>query len=160
MRNPVSYVPQRVRAAFSVRRTAAAALCCAALAGGAWGAAAAEPGAAGLRIELNKLEARKDACRAYLLLENRTGHAYRTLKLDLVMFDTDGIVIRRLAVNGAPLSKAKTSLKVFDVAGVPCSGIGRILVNDVLSCDDADGARTDCLAAIATASRSDTALIK
>jgi len=31
------------------------------------------------------------ACRAYLVLENGTESAFKTLKLDLVMFDTDGV---------------------------------------------------------------------
>ena len=125
-------------------------------------AAAAADGAAppAIRVELNKLEELKGSCRAYLLLENRSGRAYRSFKLDLVMFDTAGIVARRLAVEGAPLAEGKTSLRVFDVPGLPCSGIGRILVNDVLSCGEGAEDRTACLAAIRPASRSSAELIK
>lgn len=123
-------------------------------------AEAPPPEPAGLAVELNKLEDRGAACRAYLLFENRTGRAYRALKLDLVMFDGDGIVVRRLAVEGAPLADSKTSLRVFDVRDVACADIGRILVNDVLACQGAGGGYDDCLAAIRTTSRSRAKLIK
>jgi hypothetical protein len=71
-------------------------------------------------VELNKLEPRKDACRAYLVLKNGTGSAFQELKLDMVMFDADGVVGRRVAVQGAPPGVGKTSLKVFDIDGIPC----------------------------------------
>lgn len=64
-------------------------------------------------IELNKLEPQGDACRAYLVLKNGTTSAFETLKLDLVMFDADSVVARRLAVETALLPAGKTSLKVF-----------------------------------------------
>jgi hypothetical protein len=119
--------------------------------------AAAEPGIA---VELNKLEPRKDACRAYLVLKNGTGSAFQELKLDLVMFDADGVVGRRVAVQGAPLGAGKTSLKVFDIDGIPCPGIGRILLNDVMACRDASGPRDDCTGLVTTSSRAAAPLIK
>ncbi len=115
---------------------------------------------AGVRVELNKLEEHQGNCRAYLLLQNRSGRAYSSFKLDLVMFDTDGIVARRLAVEGAPLPDAKTSLRVFDVPDLKCAGIGRILLNDVLNCGKSAADRSACLAAIRTTSRSAAQLVK
>lgn len=145
-----------------LRSAAVCTLATTAFSGTVAAAAAAADGAAppAIRVELNKLEELKGSCRAYLLLENRSGRAYRSFKLDLVMFDTAGIVARRLAVEGAPLAEGKTSLRVFDVPGLPCSGIGRILVNDVLSCGEGAEDRTACLAAIRPASRSSAELIK
>jgi len=113
-----------------------------------------------VRVELNKLEAHGDSCRAYLVLENGTGAAFIALKLDLVMFDPDGIVARRLAVDVAPLPAGKTSLKVFDIAATPCARVGRVLLNDVLSCEGAGGSALDCLPLIETTSRGDVAFIK
>ena len=142
-----------------LRSAAVSAFAAAAVTGSAAATLAAE-GVSAVRVELNKLEEIKSGCRAYLLLENRSGRAYRSFKLDLVMFDAAGIVARRLAVEGAPLPEEKTSLRVFDVPGLPCSGIGRILVNDVLSCGEGADDRAACLAAIQPASRSETELIK
>ena len=111
-------------------------------------------------IELNKLEPNNEACRAYLVLENRAPQAFEALKLDLVMFDPEGVVAKRLAVEAAPLPAGKTRLKVFDVSGLSCDRIGRTLLNDVLTCKDGAGARNDCLDLISTSARNGLSFIK
>lgn len=121
-------------------------------------AQAAEPGA--LAVELNKLEAQGDACRAYLLLENGTESAFESLKLDLVMFDPDGVVAKRLAVETAPLPPQKTRLKVFDIDGLGCQAVGRVLLNDVMECADGSGARENCLGLISARGRGPIEFIK
>lgn len=113
-----------------------------------------------VRVELNKLEPSDAACRAYLVLENGTERAFETLKLDLVMFDAEGVVAKRLAVETAPLPPAKTSLKVFDIDGLPCERVGRVLLNDVMACADASGTREDCLGLVAPAARGSVPFLK
>jgi len=98
-----------------------------------------------LSIQLNKLEADGDACRAYIVLENASGIAFEGLRLDLVLFDVDGVIARRLAVDAAPLAAGKTSVRVFGIGNVACDDIGRVLLNDILVCQDAAGDRTDCM---------------
>ena len=107
--------------------------------------ASANAGAATIDVELNKLETSQKACRAYLVLRNHTGAAFSSLKLDLVMFDREGIVAKRLAVEAGPLPVSKTSLKVFDMSDMTCESVGRVLLNDVLNCIDDDGPRETCL---------------
>ncbi len=113
-----------------------------------------------LHIELNKLEPNDESCRAYLLLQNGLDADFQSLKLDIVMFDGDGVVSKRLAVEAAPLPAGKTSLKVFNVAGLPCAGIRRVLLNAILSCVDANGPRSGCMSAVETAARGPVPLIK
>ena len=113
-----------------------------------------------VRAELNKLEPSNGDCRAYLVLENKSSDAFEALKLDIVIFGTDGVVERRLAVRAAPLPAGKTSLKVFDVGGLSCERIGRLLLNDVLECADGAGTRDDCLALLSTATRAAVPFIK
>lgn len=122
--------------------------------------AAAAQDAGALRVELNKLEPQKGACRAYLVFENETGNAFSGLTLDLILFNGDGIIARRVAVNAAPLPAGKTSVKLFDMEGLTCDAIGRILINGVLACEDESGPRTNCAALIEPASRADASLIK
>lgn len=122
------------------------------------GVASAEEPA--LTVELNRMDTNGAACRTYLLFENRAGIGFRELKLDLVMFDPDGVVAKRLAVDGAPLPDGKTSLKVFDVDGLGCEKIGRILLNDVTACAAADGGPADCLGLMTVRSRGTVPLIK
>lgn len=113
-----------------------------------------------VQVELNKLEPREDDCRAYLILENRTKQAFTSLKFDLVMFDTDGVVAKRLAVETAPLAAGKTSLKVFIISSLKCDTLGRLLLNEVMACASASGPIDDCQALIATAARGKVPFIK
>lgn len=125
----------------------------------AWSAATAHAEPA-LRVELNKLEDHDGGCRAYMVFANGSATAFAAFKLDLVLFGTDGVIARRLAVEAAPLRAEKTSVKLFDIAGLPCSGIGAILVNDVLDCRDANGPRADCASGLAVTSRADVKLTR
>lgn len=113
-----------------------------------------------LRVELNKLEPTEGDCRAYLLFENRTAIDFRAMKLDLVMFNAEGIINKRLAVEGGPLPPGKTSVKLFDIQGVGCEAVERVLLNGVLACSDPEGDRSGCLEMIETASRSSAGFFK
>ena len=111
-------------------------------------------------VELNKLEQMDGACRAYFVLENGSGTAFETLKLDLVTFDSDRIVALRLAAEVGPLPSGKTSLKVFDMEDLLCAELGRLLLNDVTACADTSGRRDDCLVLLSTSTRATVPFIK
>jgi len=130
----------------------------AALLAGLGAAALAADG--GVRVELNRLEPRGDACRAHLLLESATTRAFESLRLELVLFDEDGVVTRRVAVETAPLPAGKTSLEAFDIDGLACAAVGRVLLNDVLACADAEGPVRDCLSRLEVAAREGLVFIK
>lgn len=117
-------------------------------------------GAEQIHVELNKLAPQGEACRAYLVLENGTASAFESLKLDLVMFDGEGVVAKRLAVETAPLPPGKTRLKVFDMEGLACERVGRVLLNAILACADATGPREDCLGLVAVSARGGREFIK
>ncbi|MBU0723745.1 MAG: Tat pathway signal sequence domain protein [Alphaproteobacteria bacterium] len=110
-------------------------------------------GAGSIAIELNKLEDQPNACRAYMLFENPGQSTFSEFQLDLVLFDTNGVIARRLSLDAAPLRADKTSVKLFDIEGLACERISRILLNDVLTCADDSGKRTDCVKLIQTSSR-------
>ncbi|MFE1597831.1 Tat pathway signal protein [Methylobacterium sp. ID0610] len=105
-----------------------------------------------LRVELNKLDAAGDACRATMLVDNGKGGAIKSLKLDLFAFDTDGVAQKRVLVELGPLAARKTVLRQFDIAAGACAGIGRVLLNDVVACEGADLTRDTCLERIAPSS--------
>jgi hypothetical protein len=116
--------------------------------------------AAGIGIELNRLEEQGPNCRAYLVVANPGETAFSSFKLDLVIFDRSGTIMRRLALDLAPLHTAKTSVKVFDITDTPCAGIGSILVNDVVDCRDAKGAVPDCIDRVSASSKLAVSLSK
>ena len=120
------------------------------------GGMAAEPPT--LALELNKLEKAGEACRVYLSLRN-DGDAYESFKLDLVLFGTDGVIARRLTAEIAPLRARKRSVKLFDVPGLDCAGIGSVLVNDVLECRPAADS-AECLQRLELSSRAPVELLR
>ena len=111
-----------------------------------------------LSIELNKLEPQDDACRTYFVLQNDTGIGLTELVLDIYVFNRDGIIERRLALDTREIMPGKTQVRLFDVRDLGCDAIGRFLINGVLSCEDTDGQRADCAGLLAFTSRTDVGL--
>jgi hypothetical protein len=116
------------------------------LTAGAVYATADEP----IRLELNVLESADGRCRVSFVLENKSQAALESLKLELAVFNRDGIVQRRLATEMGPVRGAKTVVKAFLVDGA-CDEIGSILVNEVTACTPGDA--NACLDRLALSSR-------
>ncbi|WP_338664959.1 Tat pathway signal protein [Pararoseomonas sp. SCSIO 73927] len=102
-------------------------------------------------VELNRLEARPEGCRVWMLARN-PGAAVDPLRLDLVVFGKDQVVARRLALDLGPLPAEKTMARIFDLAGTSCDGVGYLLLNDVLACGP-DATPAACLGRLAVSSR-------
>jgi hypothetical protein len=103
-------------------------------------------------LELNKLEPSEKGCRAYVVVFNPSSTTYDAYKLDLVMFQTDGVIGRRFALDLAPLRPSKRTVKLFELDNSSCDNIGSFLVNDVLECRAASGPVTDCLSGLKVSS--------
>lgn len=112
------------------------------------------------RLELNRLEPQGESCRAYLMVDNAGGEALKTLKLDLFALDTDGVAQRRMALEAGPVPANKTLFRLFDIAGLACPKLGRLLLNDVMACEGAAGPREDCAAQIETRARGAVPFVK
>jgi hypothetical protein len=109
-------------------------------------AAANEP----IRLELNALENAESRCRVSFVIENKAQAALDNLRLELAVFNRDGIVQRRVSADMGPVRAAKTVVKSFTIDG-GCEEIGAILVNDVTAC--APGDANACLDRLALSSR-------
>ena len=83
-----------------------------------------------VRVELNNIETADNRCRLTFVIANKAKDAMESLKLDLAVFNPQGIVQRRLVTEMGPLRASKTIVKTFAVEGA-CGEIGSILVNDV-----------------------------
>jgi len=105
-----------------------------------------------ISVELNKLEPNGGSCRAYLVVNDKST-GLKTLKLDIVLFQNDGVIGRRFAVDLAPLRPSKRAVKLFDIDGTSCDSVGSFLVNDVLECEAESGEIGDCLAALSPSSK-------
>ena len=111
-------------------------------------------------VELNRLEDQGGNCRAYLVITNPGPAEFSGFALDLVVFDRGGTIMRRLAVDVAPLRPTKTSVKVFDISETACGAIGSILVNDVIHCRDKSGDVAGCVERLSTSSKLAVSLLK
>ena len=126
----------------------------------AWAVTEAAEAPTTIGVELNRLEDQGGNCRAYLVVTNPGSAEFSGFALDLVIFDRGGTIMRRLAVDLAPVRPAKTSVKVFDIPETTCGAIGSILVNDVIHCRDASGEVAGCVDRLSTSSKLAVALLK
>ena len=129
-------------------------------------------------VELNRLEplpatgsspgeaeASGRGCRVYIMVTNPDPEPISQLLLDVMLFNTNGIVFHRGSFDFAPLAAHKTLVRVFDIQGQPCDGISRVLVNDVLACSVGQGTDTNqqrqaCLDRLQLSSRAKAELTK
>lgn len=120
-----------------------------------------------LTLELNKLETvaangtTAAGCRAYLVANDPDGGPkFDALRLDLVLFGTDGVIARRIALDVGPVQPGRTQVRPFELRDLACDSIGQILVNDALICKVGGSDQTDCLDKVKTASRVSTKLVR
>lgn len=113
-----------------------------------------------LSVELNRLDEQGPSCRASFVITNPGPETYTGYKLDLVVFDKGGTIVKRFAADVAPLRSDKEMVKVFDIPDTPCAGIGSILVNDVLDCRAGDKPAADCAGNLAVSSKLPVKLLK
>lgn len=106
-------------------------------------------------LELNRLEARSEGCRVWLVLRNSAPEAIDPLRLDLLVFGKDGVIARRLALDVGPLPAEKTMARIFDLSGQACESVGSLLLNDLMACGPTTETRAACLPRLSLASRVD-----
>lgn len=123
------------------------------------GNAAAE-GDPAIGVQLNTLEADGDDCRAHLVLENGLDEALESFQLDMVVFDEDGIIQRRMVVEMAPLRAGSISVRAFRMTATSCDSVGRILINDINVCEGSEGAIDRCADYVQVESLADVPLIR
>ena len=102
-----------------------------------------------VRVELNTLESTETHCRMTFVVENKSA-ALDSLKLDLVVFNTESIVYRRLITEMGPVRTGRTMVKTFAIE-TKCAQIGAVLVNDVTAC--VPGEPNACLDGLTLSSR-------
>lgn len=119
-----------------------------------------ERAAASINIELNKLDPVENSCRAYLVVNNLTDTPFQSYKIDLVLFQSDGVIGKRFSLELGPLRPKKKIVKLFDIDAMPCDRIGSLLVNDVLECKTSTGPVDGCLQDMTTSTLTNVQLSK
>ncbi len=118
---------------------------------------AAAQDAAEFSLELNNAaETTAGGCRLTYVATNKTGQELAQTAYEVAVFNSDGVVSRILVLEFGALTIGKTKVVQFDLSDQPCTGLSRIVVNDVAACTLADGSGEGdfCLSGLVTASRS------
>ena len=109
--------------------------------------------AAGLSLELNKIERGTESCIATIQIANRLGQSLDRFRLDLVLFDSKGVIFERLLIDLAPLPHDRTTIASFPLLAAKCSDVSRILVKDVPACRAEGGGDMDCFSSLRVKTR-------
>jgi hypothetical protein len=82
------------------------------------------------------------------------------LRLDVFLFDKSGIILRRVGLTFPDIQAARSRVVLFDFPEIGCLEIGRLMVNDVLTCANADGAPVEnCGRMVITRTRANATFI-
>lgn len=113
-----------------------------------------------LDIELNKIEDSAEGCRSVFVFDNKTGHDLNRFRIDLILFDPEGVYAKQLLLDMAPLYADKKTVASFLLGEEPCGSIGSILVNDVPWCENGTGTAIDCVRLLEVGSKASLPLQK
>lgn len=115
-------------------------------------AAEATETAGTIMLQLNKLEPGENACNAYMVVDNQSPEPLTELKVDVYLFDKQGIVLQGVALQFADVGSEGEMVVPFELPAIACDEIGRVLLNKVLVCTDASGAAVEGCADLLVAS--------
>jgi hypothetical protein len=86
-------------------------------------------------LELNHVQPTQDGgCRLSVIATNGLERPMSKLGLEIVAFNSDGLVDQFLRLDFSRISAGKTKVLQFDLAGKACEGLSRLHINDVLNC--------------------------
>jgi len=105
-------------------------------------ASLATPGLAGAQevtgkigLELNHVQPNQaGGCRLSVIASNGLDRPIEKLGLELVVFNKDGIIDRLMRLELRRMSAGKSKVQQFDLPDVPCDGLSRLHINDVVNC--------------------------
>jgi len=88
-----------------------------------------------ISLELNHVQPTQDGgCRLSIIATNGLERPMDQLGLEMVAFNTDGLVDQFLRLDFSRISAGKTKVLQFDLAGKSCDSLSRLHINDVLNC--------------------------
>lgn len=94
-----------------------------------------------LHLELNMLNDTETACRLTFVANNATNSDIDQAVFETVVFDSSGRVVTLSLFDFRDLPQGRSRVRQFDVLGIVCSSVGRVLINGTNTCT-ADGAES------------------
>ena len=87
-----------------------------------------------LVLELNGAQSSEKGCRLTFVVTNGLDAELTKAAFEIALFDAGGVVDRLAVLDFQDLPDGKTKVTRFDLPGVDCAGISRILVNRATDC--------------------------
>ncbi len=97
-------------------------------------ALAEDVAARSLVLELNGAQPSEKGCRLTFVVTNGLGTSLDKSAFEIALFDAGGTVERLAVLDFQDLPDGKTKVVRFDLGGLDCKGLSRILVNRAVEC--------------------------
>lgn len=107
-----------------------------------------------LLLDLNALQPSEGGCRLTFVVANNLATPIDRAAYEMALFDKAGVVDRLTVLDFKSLPSGKTRVSRFDLKGVDCADVGRVLINDSTECSGAGTPPDACLSALKTQSTS------
>jgi len=107
-----------------------------------------------LLLDLNALQASNGGCRLTFVVANNLSTPIDRAAFEMALFNKAGVVDRLTVLDFKGLPSGKTKVSRFDLSGIDCGDIGRVLINDATQCVGAGTAADACIANLRTESTS------
>lgn len=114
------------------------------------------PAGPSLELELNAAQPSDKGCRLTFVVANKLGSDLTKTAFEIALFNEAGVVDRLTVLDFKDLPKGKTKVIRFDLPGVDCSGLGRVLINQATECAGPEVPPDSCMRQLKLNSRTDT----
>lgn len=111
-----------------------------------------------LDVELNALAASQRGCLFTFVAANGLGQSVSKVSFEFVIFNEKGTVERLALLDFRDLPDGKSKVRQFDVPGIQCDTVKRLLINDAPVCEGEGLARDACMGGIVTRSNATATL--
>ena len=139
----------------ALTKSARASLLAAALMLAAGGARAEETAAKPeLSLELNAVQQSQKGCRLTFVVANRLGADLSKAAFEIALFDQAGVVDTLTVLDFKELPSEKTKVTRFDLPGLDCARISRVLVNRATECAGEGVEPVACMRQLAPSTKS------
>lgn len=105
-------------------------------------------------LDLNVLQPSEGGCRLTFVVANNLATPIDRAAFEMALFDKAGVVDRLTVLDFKSLPSGKTKVSRFDLKGVDCANVSRVLINDATECSGAGTPPDACLSALETRSTS------
>ncbi|MFV0358264.1 hypothetical protein [Tropicimonas sp.] len=119
---------------------------------GACALSPAEAQPAGLALELNRADPVETGCRLTFVLHNAGGPALVDVSLLTAVFDAGGTFDRQVDFRLGGIGAGRSKVQQFDLVGIGCEDISRLMVERVSACAGETDRPADCANGLAVSS--------